>query len=84
MASPQQSGSRWSKRPALSRWQWNRRWKRLSWPTAASGPADDVTWATADTLRAEIEALGWVVQDTAEGPRVSQRMVNGERLTVDG
>lgn len=41
-------------------------------------------WAAADALRAEIEALGWVVQDTAEGPRVSQRMVNGERLTVDG
>ncbi len=28
-------------------------------------------WATADALRSEIEALGWLVQDTAEGPRVS-------------
>lgn len=33
-------------------------------------------WAAADALRAEIEALGWSVQDTAEGPKVSQRMVN--------
>jgi hypothetical protein len=41
-------------------------------------------WTTADALRQEIEALGWQVQDTAEGPRVSRRMVNGERLMVDG
>ena len=41
-------------------------------------------WAAADALRREIEALGWSVQDTADGPRVSRRMVNGERIMVDG
>jgi hypothetical protein len=41
-------------------------------------------WAAADALRQEIEALGWSVQDTAEGPMVSRRMVNGERLMVNG
>jgi hypothetical protein len=35
-------------------------------------------WAAADALRNEIEALGWSVQDTGEGPRVSQRMRNSE------
>jgi hypothetical protein len=35
-------------------------------------------WAAADMLRSEIEALGWSVQDMAEGPRVSQRMRNSE------
>jgi hypothetical protein len=35
-------------------------------------------WAAADALRSEIEALGWSVQDTAEGSRVSQRMKNSE------
>jgi cyanophycinase-like exopeptidase len=29
-------------------------------------------WSAADALRGEIEALGWLVQDAAEGPRVSQ------------
>lgn len=33
-------------------------------------------WAAADALRSQIEALGWQVQDTAEGPKVLQRMVN--------
>jgi hypothetical protein len=41
-------------------------------------------WAAADALRSEIEALGWSVQDTAKGPKVSQRMVNGERIMVNG
>ncbi len=41
-------------------------------------------WAAADALRAEIEALGWLVQDTAEGPKVLQRMVNGERSMGNG
>lgn len=36
-------------------------------------------WAQSDALRAEIEALGWSVQDTAEGPVVVRKMVNGER-----
>lgn len=36
-------------------------------------------WAAADALRSQIEALGWQVQDTIEGPRVSRKMVNGER-----
>jgi cysteinyl-tRNA synthetase len=36
-------------------------------------------WAESDALRAEIEALGWSVQDTAEGARVvPQRMKNSE------
>jgi hypothetical protein len=35
-------------------------------------------WAAADALRREIEALGWSVQDTAEGSRVSQRIKNSE------
>ncbi len=35
-------------------------------------------WAEADALRVAIEALGWQVQDTAEGPRVSRRTVDGE------
>ncbi len=34
-------------------------------------------WDAADALRNEIETLGWSVQDTAQGPRVSQRMVDG-------
>ena len=34
-------------------------------------------WVAADTLRSEIEALGWAVQDTAQGARLS-------RLTIDG
>ncbi len=37
-------------------------------------------WAESDALRAQIEAQGWSVQDLAEGPKVSRRMVNGERL----
>jgi len=42
-------------------------------------------WAAADALRAEIEALGWSVQDTAERPRViPQRMGNGEWGMGDG
>lgn len=28
-------------------------------------------WPAADALRSQIEALGWVVQDTAEGPRLT-------------
>jgi hypothetical protein len=40
-------------------------------------------WAESDALRAQIEAQGWSVQDLAEGPKVSRRMVNGERLTVN-
>lgn len=34
-------------------------------------------WAAADALRSQIEALGWQVQDTIEGPRVTQKVVNG-------
>lgn len=30
-------------------------------------------WAEADALRGQIEALGWAVQDTAEGPKVARR-----------
>jgi hypothetical protein len=30
-------------------------------------------WAAADTLRAQIGALGWQVSDTAEGPKTAQR-----------
>ncbi len=29
-------------------------------------------WVTADALRARIAALGWQVEDTAEGPRVTR------------
>lgn len=35
-------------------------------------------WAESDVLRAQIEALGWSVQDRAEGPVVARKMVNGE------
>ncbi|MFN3309648.1 MAG: hypothetical protein ACK44E_10625 [Anaerolineales bacterium] len=30
-------------------------------------------WATADTLRQEIERLGWMIQDTREGPQVRRQ-----------
>ena len=28
-------------------------------------------WAAADALRAQIEALGWLMQDTADGPQLA-------------
>ena len=34
-------------------------------------PATQRDWARADQLRTKIEALGWQVQDTADGPRVA-------------
>ena len=37
---------------------------------AAAKKAKD--WATADALRAQITALGWVVEDTPQGPKVSR------------
>ena len=37
---------------------------------AAAKKAKD--WATADALRAQIIALGWVVEDTPQGPKVSR------------
>ena len=37
---------------------------------AAAKKAKD--WATADALRAQITELGWVVEDTAQGPKVSK------------
>jgi cysteinyl-tRNA synthetase len=54
---------------------------------ALDGVPDDVTalattrataraareWARADDVRAEIEALGWDVTDTSDGPRLTRR-----------
>ena len=37
---------------------------------AAAKKAKD--WATADALRAQITALGWVVEDTPQGPKVTR------------
>ena len=37
---------------------------------AAAKKAKD--WATADALRAQITQMGWVVEDTAQGPKVSK------------
>ena len=37
---------------------------------AAAKKAKD--WATADALRAKITEMGWVVEDTAQGPKVSK------------
>ncbi len=64
-------------------WQ-SARAARLPGTLTESGPPPDVTalvqereaararrdWATADTLRGRIAALGWQVRDTPEGPRV--------------
>jgi cyanophycinase-like exopeptidase len=36
-------------------------------------------WAATDSLRDQIEGLGWQVQDTAEGPKVSQKTVHSEQ-----
>ncbi|PWH16690.1 MAG: hypothetical protein DDG59_09090 [Anaerolineae bacterium] len=30
-------------------------------------------WTTADTLRSQIEALGWLVQDTRQGPQIRRK-----------
>jgi cysteinyl-tRNA synthetase len=30
-------------------------------------------WARADALRAELEAAGWLVEDSAEGTRIRRR-----------
>ena len=37
---------------------------------AAAKKAKD--WATADALRAQITEMGWQVEDTAQGPKVSK------------
>lgn len=34
-------------------------------------------WAAADSLRSQIEALGWTVQDTPQGARVTRSIVDG-------
>ena len=30
-------------------------------------------WAVADELRAKLGEMGWVVEDTAQGPKVSKK-----------
>ena len=40
-------------------------------------------WAEADSLRQQIAALGWLIRDTAAGPRVEAMPGDKTRIDTD-